>query len=163
MTRLTISEDRPFRLVKPMGYTMAFSMAPPRANMDLDHLELQSSSLSALARPAARATQTGISANFEIEGLSNIPSDGDDDGSQTHKVLIAELEFENGTRSSIPHVAPKESFASSLGPDGAVRVTYRPQSRTLMRPTAGSMFASSSSRTQITAFSPSAFRSATPA
>ncbi|KAJ1559376.1 hypothetical protein HK405_010875, partial [Cladochytrium tenue] len=197
MTRLTIFEDRPFHVLKSATMSkrksMSFGMAMPRANM-LDHLEAQSSSLSSLARPVAKATQTGMSANFEIQGLSNIPSDGDDDSSQTHKVSIAELEFENVelewisvpkeqatvflqckvkntstypllpgqssvffgnsfvARSSIPHVAPQESFTSSLGPDGAVRVTYHPQSRTLMRPTAGSMFAPLASKTQTTAF-----------
>ncbi|KAJ1548765.1 hypothetical protein HK405_015507, partial [Cladochytrium tenue] len=52
-------------------------------------------------------------------------------------------------RSSIPHVAPQESFSTSLGADGAVRVTYHPRVRKLKQPT-GMVFASS--KMQTTAF-----------
>ncbi|KAH7099564.1 hypothetical protein BKA62DRAFT_709371 [Auriculariales sp. MPI-PUGE-AT-0066] len=53
-------------------------------------------------------------------------------------------------KSTIQHVAPQESFSTSLGIDGAVRVTYHPQSKNLKQPT-GSLFAAN--KTSTTAFS----------
>ncbi|KZV96559.1 hypothetical protein EXIGLDRAFT_833529 [Exidia glandulosa HHB12029] len=53
-------------------------------------------------------------------------------------------------KSSIPHVSPHESFSTSLGVDGAVRVTYHPQSKHLKQAT-GSLFASA--KTSTTSFS----------
>ena len=49
-------------------------------------------------------------------------------------------------KSSISHVAPQESFRTSLGVDGAVRITYHPQSKKLKQPT-GSVFATKTSTT----------------